>query len=140
MAKMPRMDVPIDGAGGNNGLFWFPTSMDPVKFWRSYSRTGHYDNITRPNYDVIINTKVRKILLDGTTATGVQYIARGTNQTAVNVKANKEVIVSAGTVHTPQILQNSGIGPEPLLTKAKIPVLVNLPGVGQNFQDHAYLR
>ncbi|RDL38732.1 Glucose oxidase [Venustampulla echinocandica] len=140
MAKMPGMDIPIDGVGGNNGLFWNPTSLDPKKFWRSYSRTGHYDDITRPNYEVIVNNKVNKILFDGTTATGVQFTNRyDDDPTPVTVKANKEVIISAGTVHTPQILQLSGIGPKGLLESAKIPVVVDLPGVGQNFQDHAWL-
>ena len=139
MAKMPRMDVPLDGANGNNGLFWFPTSMDPVKFWRSYSRTGHYDNITRSNYEAVIMSKVSKVLFDGTTATGVQITPKDTSQAPYTVKANKEVIISAGTVHTPQILQLSGIGPKALLTKANISTLIDMPGVGQNFQDHAYL-
>lgn len=140
MAKMPGMDIPIDGVGGNNGLFWNPTSLDPETFWRSYSRTGHYDGITRPNYEVIVNNKVNKILFDGTTATGVQFTPRyGDDPKPVTVKANKEVIISAGTIHTPQILQLSGIGPKSLLDSADIPVVVDLPGVGQNFQDHAWL-
>lgn len=51
--------------------------------------------------------------------------------------ARLEVILSAGAVHTPQILQLSGIGPRDLLESAGIDVLVDLPGVGYNFQDHA---
>jgi choline dehydrogenase-like flavoprotein len=140
MAKMPKMPIPIDGASGKSGLFWNPTSMDNEKYWRSYSRTAHYDGIvdTRKNYDVITMNKVKKILFQGTTAVGVQFSSRIENQT-FTVKAKKEVIISAGTIHTPQILQNSGIGPKDLLKKAKIPVLIDLPGVGQNFQDHAWL-
>lgn len=140
MAKMPGVEIPLDGAGGKSGLFWFPTSMDPEKFWRSYSRTGHYDGIIeeRENYHVITRHKVEKVLFDGTTATGVQFTSRD-GGSARTVKANKEVIISAGTVHTPQILQLSGIGPQALLEEADIPILVDLPGVGQNFQDHAYL-
>lgn len=137
-AKMPRMPIPIDGASGKSGLFWNPTSMDNVRYWRSYSRTAHYDGIVRDNYEVITMHKVKKILFDGTTAIGVQFSPRDTSQT-LTVKANKEVIISAGTIHTPQILQNSGIGPKDLLEQAGIPVLVELPGVGQNFQDHSYL-
>lgn len=56
------------------------------------------------------------------------------------VSARKEVILSAGAVHTPQVLQLSGIGPRTLLEAAKIDVLVDLPGVGANFQDHAFLN
>ncbi|PGH27490.1 hypothetical protein AJ80_00731 [Polytolypa hystricis UAMH7299] len=139
LSKLPGVEIPLDGAGGNSGLFWNPTSMDPVNFWRSYARTGHYDNITRSNYEVITEHKVLKVLFDGTTATGVQFAPRNNLQNALTVKANKEVIIAAGTVHTPQILQASGIGPQSLLGQADIPVVVDLPGVGQNFQDHAYL-
>ena len=139
MKNIPRIDIPLDGAGGNNGLFWFPTSMDPKTFTRSYARTGHYDNIQRPNFDLITMHKVNKVLFDGTRAVGLQFTPRGTNQTAIRVRANREVIISAGTVHTSQILQRSGIGPKDLLEQAGIPTLLDLPGVGQNFQDHAYL-
>lgn len=55
------------------------------------------------------------------------------------MKAKKEVILAAGAIHTPQVLQLSGIGPAPLLKKAKIPVKVSLPGVGGNFQDHFWV-
>ncbi|KAI8297122.1 Dehydrogenase xptC [Colletotrichum sp. SAR11_240] len=137
--KMPRMEVPLDGAGGDNGLFWFPSSIDPKTYRRSYSRTGHYDGIQRPTFDVITRHKVRRVLFDGTAATGVEFFSRDGDGQSVTVKAKKEVIIAAGAVHTPQILQLSGIGPKPLLDEAGIPVLLDIPGVGQNFQDHAYL-
>jgi len=140
MAKMPNVELPIDGAGGKSGLFWHPTSVDPKNYYRSYARTGHYDSIiSRPNFEVITMHKVKKIDFDGTTATGVSFFERNNPDQVLVVKAKKEVIVSAGTVHTPQILQNSGIGPKDLLKEADIPVLLEIPGVGQNFQDHAYL-
>lgn len=139
MAKMPEVDVPLDGAGGNNGLFWNPSTVDPQKYWRSYARTGHYDNITRPNFEVITMHKVRKVLFNGTAAVGVQIVPRGKDAAAFTVMARKEVILSAGSVHTPQILQLSGVGPKALLEKARIPLVVELPGVGQNFQDHGFL-
>ena len=52
------------------------------------------------------------------------------------MKAKKEVIITAGTLHSPQVLQRSGIGPAGLLQAAGIDVLVDLPGVGSNLQDH----
>ena len=52
---------------------------------------------------------------------------------------NKEVIVSAGVIGSPKILQLSGIGPSALLNKLNIPVNVDLAGVGTNYQDHAYV-
>ena len=54
-------------------------------------------------------------------------------------KANKEAILAAGAAHTPQILQLSGVGPKDLLDSLGIPIVVNLPGVGQNFQDQPTL-
>ena len=54
------------------------------------------------------------------------------------MKAKKEVILAAGTIHTPQILQLSGVGGAALLKQAGVPIKVDLPGVGSNFQDHGY--
>ncbi|KAK4645116.1 hypothetical protein QC761_311130 [Podospora bellae-mahoneyi] len=54
------------------------------------------------------------------------------------IRARKEIVLSAGAIHTPQILQLSGIDPASLLKQAKIPVVVDLPGVGANLQDYAY--
>jgi choline dehydrogenase-like flavoprotein len=67
---------------------------------------------------------------------------RGANNTD-NVKivqAKKEIIMAAGSLHTPQILQRSGIGPSSLLNEICIKVLVDLPGVGGNLQDHPVAR
>jgi choline dehydrogenase len=77
-------------------------------------------------------------LFAGKTADGVLFVPSDSTNTTNSrkVKARKEVIIAAGTIHTPQILQASGIGPKALLTAAKIPLVVDLPGVGQNFQDH----
>ena len=118
-----------------------PASMDDKKFWRSYARIAHYDGIKRPNYDVITMHKVFRVLFNGksTVAAGVEYASRDDLTKRLVVKAKKEVIISAGSVHTPQILQLSGIGPTRLLRQANIPILVDLPGVGQNFQDHAFV-
>lgn len=54
----------------------------------------------------------------------------------ITVKANQEIILCAGWLHTPQVLQRSGLGPRALLQQAGINVLVDLPGVGANLQDH----
>lgn len=111
--------------------------MDPEKIERSYARTGHYDGINRTNLEVITDSKVTKILLDDGVATGVLFEQKTENSTAVvAVKADKEVIIAAGAIHSPQILQQSGIGPRALLESAGIDTVVDLPGVGQNFQDH----
>ena len=72
-------------------------------------------------------------------ATGVEYIDRATSVKTF-VAANKEVIVAAGAVHTPQILQLSGIGSASHLRSLNISVVSDLPGVGQNLQDHLVLK
>jgi choline dehydrogenase len=68
----------------------------------------------------------------------VQYSA-GSNQPRYTVNATVEVVVAAGAVHTPQLLQLSGIGPRTLLEELGVQVVSELPGVGSNFQDHPSL-
>lgn len=140
MAAVPNMTIPMDSGSGENGLYWYPTSQDPTTYERSDARTGHWDNITRDNYEMIVGSKVNKILFDGDAANGVQWVPReNLRSRATTVKARKEVILAAGTVHTPQILMLSGIGPTDLLEEAGIEIKVDLPGVGSNFQDHSYI-
>lgn len=57
-------------------------------------------------------------------------------EAAWEVRAKREVIISAGSAHTPQVLQRSGVGPRHILEAAGAEVKVELPGVGENFQDH----
>ncbi|PGH12688.1 hypothetical protein AJ80_06634 [Polytolypa hystricis UAMH7299] len=140
MRAMPNVNVPVDHGAGEAGLYWYTKSMDPQQYQRSYARTGHWDDVRRSNYEMIVGAKVNKILFDGDNASGVQWISRNdTNSQPVTVRARKEVILAAGTVHTPQVLMLSGIGPSNLLQQANIPVKVDLPGVGSNFQDHSYI-
>lgn len=126
-------------SGVNTGLFWVPTVLDTKTETRCSARAAHYDRVkTRPNYHILAEHQVAKILFRGTRATGVQYLGSSGGNTST-VFASKEVILAAGALHTPQILQLSGVGPEKLLKSLGIPVVVNLPGVGTNFQDHASL-
>lgn len=87
----------------------------------------------RKNLYVITSTRANKILFEGKRAVGVQ-ITLSNNETA-EVRATKEVILSTGTMVSPQLLMLSGIGPKEHLKKLGIPVLVDLP-VGKNLQDH----
>ncbi|KAG4429642.1 hypothetical protein IFR05_014877 [Cadophora sp. M221] len=137
MHKMPDVDFPRDGNAGTNGVYWYPSTMDPRTYTRSYARTGHWDNISLSNYQLITGSKVTKVLFDGNVASGVTFVPVNSSE-KTTVRAKKEVILAAGTIHTPQILQLSGIGPASLLQKANITVKVDLPGVGVNFQDHGY--
>ena len=138
MKNMPGVDVPRDGAAGTNGLFWYTTAMDPKTFLRSYSRTGHWDGLNRKNYELSPETKVTKLTFKGRDVTGVEFTA-ASGGSVRRVRARKEVILAAGAIHSPQILQLSGIGPKKLLEDAKIPLKMHLPGVGSNFQDHSYI-
>ena len=88
----------------------------------------------RPNLTVLTDTQVNKLLLDGDKAVGVQCMTP--QQEMVDFSATKEVILSAGAFGSPQILLRSGIGPAEEITKHGIEHLVDLPGVGQNLQDH----
>jgi len=135
--RVPGLPIPKDGAGGLHGLFWFPLSVDPKTQQRSYARLGHWDELNRKNYDIVVGSRVNKVLFKGNKASGVNFVPKETpSGNVTTIKARKEIIISAGGVHTPQVLQLSGIGPASLLEQAKISVKVDLPGVGSNFQDH----
>lgn len=106
-----------------------------VKDGRRWSTANAYlrPAMKRPNLTVITHALVHKVLLNGKTATGVRYEKGGKVH---DVQATKEVILSAGSVGSPHILQLSGIGPRRVLEKAGIDVKHELPGVGENLQDH----
>ena len=70
---------------------------------------------------------------------GIEYVSPATGEVQT-VRATKEIVMAAGAVHSPQILQLSGVGPKSLLKGFGIEVVVDLPGVGQNFQDHLDLK
>ena len=87
----------------------------------------------RPNLTVVKHALVTKVLFNGKTATGVKCDIRGDIK---KFTANKEVILCAGSIGTPQLLQVSGVGPRDVLEAASIEVIHESPGVGQNLQDH----
>jgi len=89
--------------------------------------------MNRPNLTVQTNAKVERIIIADGKATGVVYHQKGKS---IEVKTNKEVILSAGAYNSPQILNLSGIGDGDELKKHNIPVQKHLPGVGKNLQDH----
>ena len=88
---------------------------------------------SRANLDVRTGVIVDRIVFEGRTATGVSFSAGGRIQTAA---AKREIIVSAGSIGSPTLLQRSGIGPAEVLQRAGVDVVHNLPGVGENLQDH----
>ena len=91
----------------------------------------------RKNLIIRTTALAEKILFDDKRASGVQYSQNGSSKTAL---ASKEVIVCGGAINSPQLLQLSGVGPKPLLEKHNIELIHDLPGVGENLQDHFQLR
>jgi choline dehydrogenase len=89
--------------------------------------------MTRPNLRIVTNALTEKITFDGRRAIGVVFSNGGEKRTA---RAASEVILCGGTVNSPQLLMLSGIGPAAHLARHEIPVLHDLPGVGQSLQDH----
>ena len=93
--------------------------LDPVK--------------SRSNLTIITGALAQRVILDGKKATGIEYKVNGDVKTA---HAAKDVILSAGPIGSPHILQLSGIGDTQALEKAGVEIQHHLPGVGQNLQDH----
>ena len=88
----------------------------------------------RPNLTVVTHAMTRRVLLEGKRAVGVEYELGGERVVA---KASREVLISSGPIGSPHLLQRSGIGPAAVLQKAGVEVLHDLPGVGENLQDHS---
>ncbi|MDD9858036.1 MAG: choline dehydrogenase [Gammaproteobacteria bacterium] len=89
--------------------------------------------MNRPNLEVRTRALSRRVLLQGKKATGVEYEIGGK---VMRATARREVIVCAGVIGSPQLLQLSGIGPAAVLKDAGVAVAHDLPGVGENLQDH----
>jgi choline dehydrogenase-like flavoprotein len=91
----------------------------------------------RPNLTVLTEAQVRRLRFEGRRCTGVEITRGGEGELAI---ADIETILSAGSIGSPQLLQVSGVGPGPLLQQHGIPVLHEMPGIGENLQDHLQLR
>ena len=99
----------------------------------SNARAYLWPVMNRPNLTVITDIRVSRIVFEGKRATGVEYLSQGLTKLA---KARREVVLSAGTFNTPQILMLSGVGSRTELDRHGIQVHHDLPGVGKNLQDH----
>ena len=91
----------------------------------------------RANLQVVTHAQVTRIRIEASRATGVEFVKDGSVHI---VQPRGEVILSAGAIGSPQILQCSGVGPSDVLTQVGVPVVAELPGVGQNLQDHLQIR
>lgn len=90
----------------------------------------------RKNLTIINYAHVKRILFKDKTAYGVEYFDMKDGKKVKTIEADKEVVLSAGVIGSPQILKLSGIGPKEELEKFGIEVVKDLPGVGENLQDH----
>ncbi|KAG8689296.1 hypothetical protein FRC11_003307 [Ceratobasidium sp. 423] len=146
---MANLGIPTNfdpDSGDAFGTFNSARTVNSTTGRRSYAATTYYAyNSHRTNFIVLTGARATKINFKDTTggnrtgnltATGVSFVHG--SQTYV-VKAEKEVILSAGTFQSPHLLELSGIGNSTILQKNGIKTLIDLPGVGENYQDHTYI-
>ncbi|KAL4813541.1 GMC oxidoreductase-domain-containing protein [Aspergillus spinulosporus] len=135
-ANLPNM--PVDAWSGDHIGFYHTLGAvartGPNRGKRSYAGSEYYHaNRSRPNLKLLCEARVNKVILDGTRTTGVSITFQGQEYT---VSASREVIVSGGTIQSPQILELSGIGDPDVLAAAGVQCQVENRGVGANVQDH----
>jgi choline dehydrogenase len=106
--------------------------------WRESAATAFlHPALKRPNVTLITGAVVTRVMIEGGVACGVAYLREGELR---QVRAEAEVILSAGAVQTPQLLQLSGVGPAALLKAHGVAVVRDAPEVGENLQDHLQMR
>ncbi|KAJ3513163.1 hypothetical protein NLJ89_g3106 [Agrocybe chaxingu] len=142
------LGFPLNPNPDNGNTTYLPewgidNSVDIRTGKRSYAAPAYYNAAVRARRNLVVlqGAVVSRVIFDqstvgsqaGARATGVEYIVDGRRYT---VSARREVILSAGTIQSPQILELSGIGNPTLLNRFNIPVVYSLPGVGENLQDH----
>ena len=117
------------------GLGWMDMTIHKGRRW-SAATAYLKPALQRPNLTVQTRALADRIVFEGKRAVGVEYIQRGIPHM---VHADREVIVSSGAINSPQLMMLSGVGPASHLQDFDIPVVADLPGVGQNLQDHLEL-
>jgi choline dehydrogenase len=122
--------------GDNEGVGFYEATQHRGRRWsaaRAFLRPAQ----RRPNLTVLLHSQVRQIKFDDKRASSL-VIRKGEADCEITIGG--ELILSAGAIGTPQLLQLSGIGPADVLGKAGIAPVLNAPGVGRNLQDHLQLR
>jgi choline dehydrogenase-like flavoprotein len=106
--------------------------------WRSSSAAEYLSPASRrPNLTVLTDARATRVVMDGMRATGVEYRH---GEVIRRVRTRREVVLAAGPLASPQLLELSGIGNREILLKHGIRVVHELPGVGENLRDHATAR
>ena len=122
--------------GDNEGMGYFPFTVR--KGFRCSTAVGYLNPIKkRQNLKIVTNAHIKNIEFDNKKANKVNYWV---NNKIITTKVNKEIILSAGTIGSPHILQASGIGPGNLLKNNNVEVIKDHSGVGGNLTDHLMLR
>jgi len=129
------LDIPytrdFNGAQAEGAGLWQVSIRDG---WRVSSATAYLrPAMRRANLSVQLHSQATRVLFSGKRATGVEYLRQGTKASA---QARREVLVSAGAVNSPQLLELSGVGDAELLRRFDIPVVADAPAVGRALQDH----
>ena len=122
--------------GDNFGCAYFQMNQRRGRRW-SATRAFLRPALHRPNLQVVTGALVSGVRTRDRTAVGVEFIL---GQEKHFAEASAETILAAGAIGSPQLLQLSGIGPSELLRRLQIPVVHELPGVGENLQDHLQIR
>ncbi|KAJ4488377.1 alcohol oxidase [Lentinula aciculospora] len=140
---LQALGVPFNSnpdGGNSTGLFNSAACVDVNTGNRSYSAVNYFlTNQARTNLVVLQGAQVTKINMtpgSPVVATGVEFVVDGTTYSA---NATTEVVLSAGTIQTPQLLELSGIGNPTILEQYDIPVIISNSDVGENYQDHTHV-
>jgi choline dehydrogenase len=133
-AGVPRVADINDAEQG--GIGYQTRTISKGRRW-SAAKAFLYPALKRPNLTVITSAHVRKIVFDGLRATGVEYKVEGGGVTIAS--ASRDVILSAGALHSPALLQLSGIGPKAHLASVGVDLVKDAPGVGGNLREHRVL-
>jgi len=124
----------FNGASQDGFGFYQVTQRDGM---RCSTAAGYLrDALSRPNLTVETNVQIHRVLIEGGRAVGVVGDRLGE---LVEFRCEQEVLLSAGTYNSPQLLMLSGVGPADLLAPLEIPVVADQPEVGQNLQDHPHV-
>ena len=122
--------------GDNFGCAYFQMNQRKGRRW-SATRAFLRPALHRANLSVLTGAHVTRLDFDGRDCVGLRFLL---DNEAFSVKATRETLLAAGAIGSPQILQLSGIGPSGRLSSLGIPVVHDLPGVGENLHDHLQIR
>lgn len=126
----------LNGANSSGAMYVQTTSLNGIRM--DTSRAYLHPAWNRPNLYIRINVQATRVLIDPVThrAFGVEAVDLANGRSRMQWLASKEVIVAAGTIESPKLLMHSGIGPAAHLREFNIQPVVDLPGVGENVQNH----